>query len=98
MCNQSNQNHSKNKLTTEDQRTGWLYDACIAARDAAYGPEPAEHVRFEVKSAVEQAYDREIINEIHKLFDAAQSSPEALRAVKVILYLLGLSDADPIIR
>ena len=84
------------KPVTETQRAQWLQSACISSRDTLYGPEPSEAVHFEVKAAIEQAYDQDIINEIFTVYDAAQSSPDAMRAVKVILYLLGLSDADPI--
>ncbi len=79
-----------------DANAQWLQSTCISACDTLYGPEPSEAVRFEVKAAIEQAYDQDIINEIFTVYDAAQSSPDAMWAVKVILYLLGLSDADPI--
>ena len=88
----------KNLITSEIQKENLkhFHDLCVSARDTLYGPEPSEAVRFEVKAAIEQAYDQDIINEIFTVYDAAQSSPDAMRAVKVILYLLGLSDADPI--
>ena len=80
---------------TGDQRAQWLIDTCTAARDALYGPEPSEAVRFEVKAAIEQAYDWGIINEIYTIYNAAKSSPDTMRAVRMIMYLLSLSDADP---
>lgn len=84
--------------TSEDQRAQWLHDTCVAGRDALYGPAPSESVRFEVKAAIEQAYDLDIINELFAVYDAAKSSPDAMRAVKLLLYLLGLSDTDPVVK
>ena len=86
----------ENRPMTEEERAQWLHDACVAARDAMYGSDPSDAVRFEVKAAIEQAYDQNIINELFAVYDAAKKSPDAMRAVKMLLYLLGLSDADPI--